>query len=194
MARSSDTRSKMVRTASRLFQRQGYAATGWRQVVAESETPWGSQSHHFPGGKEQLAVDALARSGAGYERLLRGAFESGDPAAAVELWAAAAAHQLESTDWAEGCPVATVALEMAHDSLPIGDACADAFAAWRRAITDGLTDAGLAPDRAERTALVILSAFEGAMLLTRSQRSTEPLQVVGAELAEWLRTVLAPTR
>lgn len=181
----------MVRTASTLFQRQGYAATGWRQVVAESETPWGSQSHHFPGGKEQLAVDALTRSAAGYERLLQAAFASGDPAAAVTAWADAAAAQLEATNWAEGCPVATVALEMAHDSDAIGDACHLAFGAWRATIAHALADAGLNEARARRLAAVILASLEGAMLLTRAQRDTEPLRTVGSELATWLRSELS---
>lgn len=190
MPRASDTRSRMVATAARLFQRQGYAATGWRQVVAESETPWGSQSHHFPGGKEQLAVDALTRSGSGYEQLLRIAFERRDPASALALWASAAAQQLEATDWAEGCPVATVALELAHASDAVGDACARAFGAWQTALTESLVEAGLPDDRADRAALVILSAFEGAMLLTRAHRNTAPLHAVGDEMSAWLRSIL----
>ena len=61
----------MVRSAARLFRRQGYAATGWRQVIADGDAPWGSQAHHFPGGKEQLARDALAIAATDYESLLR---------------------------------------------------------------------------------------------------------------------------
>ena len=38
MSDRTGTRSKMIATASTLLQRQGYAATGWRQVVNESET------------------------------------------------------------------------------------------------------------------------------------------------------------
>ena len=86
--------------------------------------------------------------------------------------------------------MATVALEMAHDSERIGDACADAFRAWQIAITDGLVDAGLTDERAERAALVVLSAFEGAMLLTRAQRSTAPLVTVGEEMSAWMRSQL----
>lgn len=78
----------------RILRRQGYAAAGWRQVVAESETPWGSQAHHFPGGKTQLATEALQHAAA-FERLLRTALaptpprrrhrQTGPKAAASEL-------------------------------------------------------------------------------------------------------------
>src|SRR5262249_59639682 len=84
-------------------------------------TPWGSRAHHSPGGKEQLAAEAIALSGAGYERMLRGALGGAHPAVAVRAWAEAAAAALESSQWVDGCPVATVALETAHtsDALPL---------------------------------------------------------------------------
>src|SRR4051794_842429 len=56
---STDTKQRMVDTAVRLFRSQGYTATSWRGLVAESGTPWGSVQHHFPGGKQELALAAL---------------------------------------------------------------------------------------------------------------------------------------
>ncbi len=181
----------MVRTAASLLQRQGFAATGWRQVVAESGTPWGTQSHHFPGGKEELVVAALGRSGDDYERLVRATFERGAPADAIRAWAKLAAQVLESTGWADGCPVATVALEQAHESEKIGDACAVAFTSWRAAISDGLVAAGVEKRRAAPLAIMILASIEGALLLARAERDSGPLIVVGDELASLLDSEMA---
>lgn len=178
----------MVSTAAKLFQRQGFAATGWRQVVAESDTPWGSQSHHFPGGKEQLAIDALTAAGDDYERLVRRAFSEGHPADAIRLWTDLAAQVLEATGWSEGCPVATVALERAHQGGPIGDTCHRAFSAWHAAIAAGLVGAGAAPDRAEPLATLILASIEGGLLLARTGRSRQPLETLGEELATLIET------
>lgn len=178
----------MVRTAAMLLQRQGFAATGWRQVVAESGTPWGTQSHHFPGGKEELAVAALGKSGADYERLVRDVFQRGTPADAIRAWTELAADVLESTGWTSGCPVATVALEQAHESDPIGEACVSAFAGWRDAIADGLVGAGVKSERAAALAVVVLASIEGALLLARAERDRGPLIVVGAELAALLES------
>ena len=53
----------MIRTAAGLFRAQGYHATGLNQVLAEGGLPKGSLYFHFPGGKEQLAVESLHLAG-----------------------------------------------------------------------------------------------------------------------------------
>jgi TetR/AcrR family transcriptional repressor of lmrAB and yxaGH operons len=187
MPRKSDTRPRMLRTAAHLFRRQGYAATGWRQVVADSATPWGSQAHHFPGGKEQLAVEAVALAGGRYERLLRAALAHAHPADAVAAWADVAATELESSSWADGCPVATVALETAHTSDALAAACGAALDGWRVALSESIFDRGVARREADGLATLILAGIEGALLLARAGRDADPLRIVGHELALVLR-------
>lgn len=187
MPRKTDTRSRMVRTAAVLLRRQGYAATGWRQVVAESQTPWGSQAHHFPGGKAQLATEAVVRAGAAYERLLRAALAQGHPADAIAAWAELAASELETSGWADGCPVATVALETAHTSAALAEACAGALGSWCTALVDAMTARGCPEDEAAPLATLVLAGIEGALLLARAQRDAAPLLTVGAELARLVR-------
>ncbi|MEJ7584370.1 MAG: hypothetical protein WKF43_09865, partial [Acidimicrobiales bacterium] len=94
MPRHSDSRQRMLNGAARLFRRQGYAATAWRQLVAEGDAPWGSQAHHFPGGKEQLGAEALAAAGDRYRRMLVSALQSAHPADMVEGWAKLAAREM----------------------------------------------------------------------------------------------------
>lgn len=180
----------MVKTAASLFQTQGYAATGWRQVIAESKTPWGSQSHHFPDGKVELAVEAMTGAGAGYEHLVRQTFAGGHPADAILAWASMAGAVLEASDWKQGCPVATVALEQACNSEPIRVACRDVFASWKQAISDGVVAAGAEPERAAELATIILASIEGALVLARVDGSPEPLRIVGEDLASRLRAEL----
>jgi TetR/AcrR family transcriptional repressor of lmrAB and yxaGH operons len=187
MPRKTDTRQRMVRSAARLLRRQGYAATGWRQVVADSATPWGSQAHHFPGGKEQLAAEAVTLSGAGYERLLRGVLADTHPADAVIAWADAAAAGLESSGWADGCPVATVALETAHSSDALAAACSAALATWHAALATSIVEHGAAPAEASALATLVLAGIEGGLLIARASRDAEPIRIVSRELAAVLR-------
>lgn len=187
MPRITDTRPRMIRTAARLMRRQGYAATGWRQVVADSATPWGSQFHHFPGGKEQLAAEAIALAGRRYEQLLRAALHASHPADAVASWVELAAAELEASSWADGCPVATVTLETAHTSAVLAEACQAALGSWRAAITEAITARGIASADALRLATLVLAGIEGGLLLARAYRSSEPLRAAGDELAAILQ-------
>lgn len=53
------TKEIILRTASELFQRQGYHGTGLNQIIEESGAPKGSLYYHFPNGKEEIAVEAI---------------------------------------------------------------------------------------------------------------------------------------
>jgi TetR/AcrR family transcriptional repressor of lmrAB and yxaGH operons len=194
MPRITDTRPRMIRTAARLMRRQGYAATGWRQVVADSATPWGSQFHHFPGGKEQLAAEAIALAGHRYEQLLRAALRGRHPADAIASWVEVAAAELEASSWADGCPVATVALETAHASAVLAGACQAALGSWHAAITEAITARGIAPADARRLASLVLAGIEGGLLLARASRSPEPLRSVGEELTAVLQARIPDAR
>jgi AcrR family transcriptional regulator len=182
----------MIRTMATLLRRQGYAATGWRQVIAESGAPWGSQAHHFPGGKQQLAAEAVATAGSAYQRMLRAALESSHPADAVLAWADLAASQLEASGWVDGCPVATVALEEAASSDALAAACATALTGWRDTLTEAIAAHGAATLEAASLATLILAGMEGGLLLARATRDPGPLRTVGSELATALRARLQP--
>lgn len=177
----------MLESAAELLRRQGYAATGWREVVAESGTPWGSQWHHFPGGKEQLAAEALMQGRAEYLHALQAAFGSMHPADAIVAWAKMSGAALERSTWTQGCPLATVALETAHWSDPLAQVCDGAFAAWTTAMGDVFVDYGIARREATRLATFVLAAMEGALLLARARRSIEPLRTVAREMADVIR-------
>jgi TetR/AcrR family transcriptional repressor of lmrAB and yxaGH operons len=177
----------MVRTAARLLRRQGYAATGWRQVVADSETPWGSQAHHFPGGKEQLVTESVNFAGGRYERLLQAGLDGAHPADFVAAWADLAAAELKASDWADGCPVATVTLEMAHKSEAVAAACGRALGGWQRILTEAIAARGVPDAEAGDLATLVLAGIEGGLILARANRNGGPLHTVGSELSKLLR-------
>lgn len=189
MPRVSDSRAKMLRSAAKLFRRQGYAATGWRQVVEDSQTPWGSQAHNFPGGKEQLAVDALSEAGREYAKLLKYALAEHEPSDAVRMWADAAARELERSGWTKGCPIATVALETSAQSEALAEVCHEAFTSWIDEYTQAFIRVGIT-DGAEELALTVLAGVEGALLLARAARDGRPLRAVGDQLSALIASKL----
>jgi AcrR family transcriptional regulator len=180
----SDTRERIVEASADLLRRQGYAATGVKQIVAAAQAPFGSIYHFFPGGKEQLGAEAIRRSGELYELLIPAIFDPApDLVAAVRAFFAGAAEHLQETDYADACPIATVALEVSSTSEPMREACADVFESWIAAGLPRFTAAGLAEDRARELVIAMICALEGAFVLARALRSTEPLAVAGELVA-----------
>lgn len=184
-----------MQRSAELFRRQGFAGTGVKQIVAEASAPFGSLYHFFPGGKEQLGEEVIRSSGAIYGQLLDAFYEPGeDPVAATRNFFAAAAQTLRETDYADACPIATVALEVSSTNEPMRQACADVFDGWVDGATERLTEAGLTRKRSRELAFSLIGALEGAFVLSRALRSTEPLEAAGASMTAEMRDAVAAQR
>jgi AcrR family transcriptional regulator len=176
----SDTRERIVQASADLLRRQGYTATGVKQIVAAAQAPFGSIYHFFPGGKEQLGAEAIRRSGRLYELLIPAVFDpEPDLVSAVRAFFAGAAEHLRATAYADACPIATVALEVSSTSEPMREACADVFESWIAAGTPRFMAGGLSEETARELVIGMIVALEGAFVLARATRSTEPLAVAG---------------
>jgi AcrR family transcriptional regulator len=190
-----DTRQRIVQTSAELFRRQGFAGTGVKQIVAEASAPFGSIYHFFPGGKEQLGAETIRFSGAIYGQLIDLFFQPGaDPVASTRAFFAGAAQTLIETDYADACPIATVALEVSSTSEPMREACAEVFEGWVDAMSERLREAGLTKKQARTHALSMLMSLEGAFVLARALRSIEPVEVAGATATAAIRDALATRR
>jgi len=183
MVRRTDTRQRMLDTAADLFHSQGYHATGLTQLTTAGGAPKGSLYFHFPGGKEQLAAEAVRLSSERTGALLRAIVrDAPDVATAIDRVVDALANFLTESDFQRGCPLATVALDAAAESEPIREACADGYSAWHDILTDYLAAQGLGKDRADELGTIVLAAVEGGLLLARTRRDVAPLRAVAAHL------------
>jgi AcrR family transcriptional regulator len=189
------TRDRIVETSAELFRRQGYTGTGVKQIVATASAPFGSLYHFFPGGKEQLGAEVVRWSGAIYEQLIDAFFEPApDLETAVESFFAGAAETLRETDYADACPIATVALETASTNEPLREATADVFESWIATAADRFEKGGIAPAKARELAISLLAALEGAFVLSRAMRTTDPVLIAGAACTAQVRAALPARR
>jgi AcrR family transcriptional regulator len=89
-----------------------------------------------------------------------------------------------------GCPIVAVAVE-SHDEDPeLLDAAARAFEQWRGAFAGCLRRAGVPGARAGRLAALVVSAVEGAIILSRAERDPAPLLDVTRELESAVEAAL----
>jgi AcrR family transcriptional regulator len=186
-----NTRERIVETSAELFRAQGYNATGVKQIVTAAQAPFGSLYHFFPGGKEQLGAEAIVTSGKLYEELIPAVLEPApDPVTGVRNFFAGAAEHLKQTAYADACPIATVALEVSSTSEAMRQACAQVFESWIEAGVRYFADAGIAPEKARELTIAMIAALEGAFVLARALRSTEPLHLAGEQSAAAVQSAL----
>lgn len=176
MGAKTDTRERMIRAGAELLASRGYAATGMLDVIAAAKAPRGSIYFHFPEGKDQLVSEALDLStGRALQRATAAVEASASTGEAIRLTGEHLAKLLEATGFRMGCPVATVALEIANTDNPVLDTARAFFDRWRSLYVDSLIRDGVPTDDAEGLATMILSVIEGGLLLARTASDTKPL-------------------
>jgi AcrR family transcriptional regulator len=190
-ATQSGTRDRILTAASELFRRHGYAATGLKAILSAGDAPYGSLYHFFPGGKEELGVAVLEAGGVTYRELVESIFTpDADVAEATGDFFEGAAELVEATQFADACPIATIALEVASANEPMRQAAAAAFDSWLAVLAYRLVRAGIPAPRARELAIQMFCAIEGAFLLSRTTRSAEPIRIAGRAATESVRSAL----
>jgi TetR/AcrR family transcriptional regulator, lmrAB and yxaGH operons repressor len=177
MAKADDSKGKTLTAAVKLFRQQGYHGTALHDILAAGGAPRGSLYFHFPKGKEEIGAGALALAGEAVRQAIVQAAEKSDSAESFLVRIVRAmASDLERSDYREGCPIATTALETAAQSEVLGAATRTAFQKWELEIKRGLFRFGLTSGDADLVATMVLSQLEGALLLARTYRSLAPIQ------------------
>jgi AcrR family transcriptional regulator len=185
------TKERILDRSGELFRRQGYMATGIKQILDEAGAPFGSLYHHFPGGKRELGAETIRRSGALYGLLfVEYVGPDVDLLSGLREFFAGAADTLRETDFADACPIATVALEVSSTDETLREACADVFTAWIDGGAWRLAADGIPEDRARELTIQMLSALEGAFVLSRALRRTDPVELAGEAVVRLIEAEL----
>jgi len=183
----------------RLFSHQGYAATGVKSILTDSEAPYGSLYHHFPGGKSDLGVAAIHTGGDIYRQLVVDYFDNDRPIDdCVRAFFTDAAELLRATDFHDACPIATIAMETANTDDDMRRASADAFQSWVSVLAARLETEGFETERAHDLAVQVFCSLEGAFIHARttSLLSGWPMAMFSATGCDvctmlWLRVIHA---
>lgn len=184
------SRDAMIVTAMKLFRERGYEGVGMADLVRESGAPRGSIYFHFPGGKEEIAIEAIRYAEAMVAERMRARRKAASMEAAIDEICQAWARATAESDFARGCGVGLIGLEMSATSPALREAAAQAFQTWRRLFAEIAESFGYAPAAAERIAGATMSSIQGAIVMGRTMRSVEPF----ADIAESLKALAARLR
>src|SRR5271156_171144 len=140
MAKGIDSREKTLAAAAKLFRQQGYHGTALQEILRASGSPRGSLYFHFPNGKEEIGEAALTLAGEAVRQAIAHAADTSENAEVfLTRITRGMAADLEKSDYKEGCPIATTALETSAHSDTLRAATSMAFDKWESEIKRGLT-------------------------------------------------------
>jgi TetR/AcrR family transcriptional repressor of lmrAB and yxaGH operons len=174
MARPSDARSRLIHAASALFRQRGYDGVGLTEILEVSGAPKGSFYHHFPEGKEQLAIACVHHAGEQVSKFLDESMTAApDFATGIRRFVGGIAAWFERSGFREGCPITSVVLATVPQSPLLTQAACSVVDDWQRRLLAHAARFGTQVSRADAELLLIL--VEGAWILGRVRQSQEPL-------------------
>lgn len=176
------TRQRMLDSAVALLREGGTGAVTLDAVLTRSQAPRGSIYHHFPGGRNQLLLEAGEQGADFIGTMIESA--TGGPAELVELFLEFWRGLLVESDYDAGCPVGALALS--PGSPETAEVARRAFTRWTDAIAALLVADGRGADEARSLASAAVAAVEGAIMLARTYRSSQPLDDVAGVLRSHL--------
>jgi AcrR family transcriptional regulator len=195
MVNQQETRDRLVNAAMELFQQQGYTATGISQILKAASANSGSLYYFFP-TKEDLLLAVLER----YKEMLWPALldpifsRISDPIERIFGLLDGYRQFILATDFAYGCPIGNLALELAHTHPKVRHLIMENFQGWRDAVQKCLDEASdrFPPevDRAELASFV-LTIMEGGVMQARTYRSLGPFDSAVTQLRDYFDRLLS---
>ena len=170
------TRERLIRAAVALFQERGYYGVGVSEILTLAEPPKGSLYHHFPGGKQDLAIAGAnwltseivsfvreaRKTGAKTRELLKSLFKR------YGYW-------LEQEEWRQGTLLSVLAQEVAQKEPDLTATLSENYDRLAGELAKCLIQDGVPKRSAKRLAHFIFSALEGAITLAKLTQSKAPL-------------------
>jgi AcrR family transcriptional regulator len=186
------TRARILTLAAGLMFANGVAGTTTEDVQrAGGISP--SQIYHYFGDKKSLIRAVIAFQTEAVLEAQQPLLSRLDSFEALEAWRDAIIEVQRSRRCQGGCPIGSLASELAdHDPDARADLAAG-FTRWQYAIRDGLTtmrDRGeLRPEAdPDELALATLAALQGGLLMTQVRHDTVALRTVLDAMIDRIRT------
>lgn len=193
-AKGRATRDRIVRAAAELVAEHGVAAVSLDDVGRRASASR-SQLYHYFEDKDALVravIDATSDAVLGAQG---GLLEHLDSWAALDRWFKALVELQRSRQAQGGCPIGSLAGQLAERDPQARAAIADGLGRWEAYLRDGLTrmrergKLGADADPAN-LATATMAALQGGLLLTQVRRDPDQLRIA----LDGARTVLNAAR
>jgi TetR/AcrR family transcriptional repressor of nem operon len=179
-AKGTLTRARIIEAAAELVFAHGVARTGIEDVQLRAGVS-ASQLYHYFADKDDLIRAVIAHQTDGILAAQRPVLDELDSFDALERWRDLLIDLQEQRNCVGGCPIGSIAAELADNDPRARADLVDGFERWEAPIRAGLARmrerGDLRPDTdTNALALALLTALQGGLLLTQTRRNTTPLR------------------
>jgi TetR/AcrR family transcriptional repressor of nem operon len=190
------TRDRIVAAAATLMNARGVAGTSTEDVQVAADVS-ASQIYHYFADKRSLTravIEYQTDTIVGTQETLLARLDDLD---ALRAWAEFIVGFQRNGGYRGGCPLGTLASELAEGDAEAREDLAAGYRRWQRAIRAGL--AAMA-DRGEfspgtdidRLATALLTTLQGGLLLTKTLREGEPLETALSTMIDHIGSFTTP--
>ncbi len=182
LSMSETTREKLLKASAVLFRQKGFHGVGVSEILAASGVPRGSLYHHFPDGKQDLALAAASWAKDGMLEIIDSAF--GD-ASSYRQGATTLCHKIAkyfdiSGQW-DGCPVSSI-LNDGPGNETFRASISDALESWITRIATHGERLGEPAKIARPQAEMLMIGIQGTWALARARASSDELRQLPVRL------------
>jgi TetR/AcrR family transcriptional repressor of nem operon len=185
-ARQSDKRDRLIQTAVDLMYQQGFHQTTLADIAQHAQVPLGTVYYFFK-TKEAIGealVDFYLQS---YRNVCQEWESDPDPTARLEAFVQNMLGDGQRLS-ESGCPIGTLCSELHKQGGPLAEQATAIFSdllAWLASQFQALGKG----DESPVLAVHLLSAVEGAILLTQSFHTAEYIEREAEQLTQWIRSL-----
>ncbi|BBX47184.1 TetR/AcrR family transcriptional regulator [Mycobacterium cookii] len=192
------TRDRILAEAAALMFQQGVAGTSFEDLQAAAGVS-ASQIYHYFGDKHSLTCAVIgywSDANLGFHKPLLAHLDDID---ALRAWAQAIVASARANDFRGGCPLGSLASELAdRDDVARNDVVVG-YRRWQGAIRDGLgamkaRGALVESADVDQLAMALLAALQGGLLLAKTFRDGEPLRTALNTTIDHIASFATPQR
>jgi TetR/AcrR family transcriptional regulator, transcriptional repressor for nem operon len=193
--KQNSTRERLIYAAMRLFQEQGYTATGVSTILREAGVNAGSLYHYFSSKEELLKAVLETYAGMLDQVVMKPQREAmpDDPVERVFTLLEWYRAGMEQTGCTLGCPIGNLALEVSDHLPEVRNWIEWNFEGWCKEVQRWLDEAGdRFPAGTDTWALsrFVLTVMEGGIMQSRAERSLEAFDQGVVQLHDYFELLM----
>ncbi|VEP14699.1 Transcriptional regulator [Hyella patelloides LEGE 07179] len=194
MSKAEATKAHIIHQAALLFNQRGYAGSSIADIMQATGLKKGGIYNHFK-SKDEIALQAFDYAASLVQKIVWDAVkQKTDAISRLKALMQVHLNYIDNPPLAGGCPIMNTAIE-SDDAYPIlRDRAQQAMESWRnliiRIVQKGIKKQEIKPDiDAEIVASFLISAIEGAIMMSKLYQDAIHLKRVISSLSDYIESL-----